>query len=163
VPPRPEDATDGNRLLKLTARGRTRADLIDHVFHYGAAGDQPVSGDWNGDGINTVAVFRDGQWNIDTDGNGRFTRNDVTALYGERGDMPVVGDFDGDGVDEIGIYRNGTWIVDSNHNFEIDAQDRVFELGGASDQPVVGDWDGDGTDDPGVYHDGVAEVAGWGR
>ena len=163
VPPRPEDATDGNRLLKLTARGRTRADLIDHVFHYGAAGDQPVSGDWNGDGINTVAVFRDGQWNIDTDGNGRFTRNDVTALYGEQGDMPVVGDFDGDGVDEIGIYRNGTWIVDSNHNFEIDAQDRVFELGGASDQPVVGDWDGDGTDDPGVYHDGVAEVARWGK
>ena len=44
--------------MQLTSQGRLRADLIDHVFHYGTPGDQAVSGDWNGDGIEAVGIFR---------------------------------------------------------------------------------------------------------
>jgi hypothetical protein len=101
-------------------------------------------------------VFRDGQWNLDLNGDGRFTEVDAAATFGQAGDLPVVGDFDGNGFDEIGVFRAGTWIIDSNRNRELDAQDRVFELGGANDKPVVGDWNDDGADDPGVYHPGAA-------
>lgn len=156
MPPKPEDATDGARLLRRTARGKSRADLIDHVFHYGEPGDVPLAGDWNGDGIRQIGVFHDGQWYLDLDGDGKFTERDAAFVFGKVGDLPVVGDFDGDGVDDIGVYRSGQWIVDANGNHKIDATDKVFELGGAGDKPVVGDWNDDGTDDPGVYHPGAA-------
>jgi serine-aspartate repeat-containing protein C/D/E len=156
MPPKPEDATDGARMLRRTARGKSRADLIDHVFHYGEPGDVPLSGDWNGDGVKQIGVFHDGQWYLDLDGDGKFTEKDAAFVFGQAGDIPVVGDFNGDGVDVVGVYRSGKWFIDSNNNHRIDAADKVFELGGAGDKPVVGDWNDDGKDDPGVYHPGPA-------
>ncbi|MCE9526291.1 MAG: carboxypeptidase regulatory-like domain-containing protein, partial [Planctomycetales bacterium] len=156
VPPQPDEATEGDRLLKLTASGNERADLIDHVFYFGAASDIPIAGDWNGDGIDSIGVFRDGQWHFDMDGDGRWSKGDQVIEFGQDGDLPVVGDFNGDGIDEIGIYRAGKWIIDTNGNRKIDAADKVVELGSASDQPVVGDFDGDGTDEPALYREGKA-------
>ncbi len=150
VPPLQRDATDGLRVMRLSSRGQTRADLIDHVFEYGQEEDIAVAGDWNGNGIRSIGVFRNGVWTLDTDGNGRHDLKDQTVHFGQEGDLPVVGDFNGDGVDEIGVFRNGTWIIDINGNHEIDATDKVFEMGQAGDRPVVGDWDGDGKDDAAV-------------
>jgi serine-aspartate repeat-containing protein C/D/E len=157
VPPKSEDATSGGRLLKRLASGQSRADLIDHVFHYGTPGDVPVTGDWNGDGTRQIGVFRDGAWNLDLDGDGKFTDDDAAVTFGQAGDLPVVGDFNGDGVDELGVFRAGAWVLDSNNDRRLDAQDKVFELGEAGDLPVVGDWNDDGIDDPGVYSPGVAD------
>jgi len=154
VPPDEADATSGRRLMKLTSEGDTRADLIDHVFHYGLAIDYPVTGDWNGDGIASVGVFRDGRWHIDLDGNGRWSANDEMHHFGQSGDIPVVGDFDGDGVDDIGIFRAGVFYLDTNGNREIDSQDEVIKMGQPTDKPVAGDWDGDGIDEVAVYRDG---------
>jgi serine-aspartate repeat-containing protein C/D/E len=152
MPPTDEDMTSGGRALKRTAQGQPRFDRIDHVFHYGTPGDEPVAGDWNGDGVRQIGVFRDGAWNLDMNGDGRFTEVDAAFAFGESGDHPVVGDFNGDGIEEVGVFRAGKWFLDTNNNRELDAQDKVFELGAAGDQPVVGDWNDDGRDDPGVYH-----------
>jgi len=157
VPPKFDEATSGGRLMKRTSQGKPRADLIDHVFLYGTPGDVPVTGDWNGDGIRTIGVFRDGEWTIDLDGDGRLAETDGRFTFGQVGDQPVIGDFNGDGVEELGVYRDGQWIIDANGNRQIDAHDTVFALGQAGDTPVVGDWDGDGTDDPGTYRPGVVE------
>src|SRR4029079_1686448 len=92
VPPTPEQATDGERLLRLTAQGKERADLIDHVFEFGHSNDIPISGDWNGDGIRSIGIFREGKWHFDTDGDGRWSSGDQTAEFGQKGDLPVVGD-----------------------------------------------------------------------
>ena len=116
--------------------------------------DFPVTGDWSGDGIKNIGVFRDGRWRLDEDGDGRWSDNDRVFRYGRAGDLPVVGDFDGDGLDEIGVYRGGQLIVDLDGNHELDAHDAVFALGGPDDLPVAGDWNGDGVDEPGVYHPG---------
>ncbi len=151
IPPVEGDATEGVRVMRLTSRGGTRADLIDHVFEYGEKKDIAIAGDWNGNGIRSVGVFREGTWHLDVDGNGQFDYNDLKAEFGQKGDIPVVGDFNGDGIEEIGVYRDGQWIIDTNNNREIDATDKVFELGSEGVLPVVGDWDGDGTDDPGIY------------
>lgn len=153
LPPDRIEATDGHRVLQLTREGKPRADLIDHVFRYGRSADYPVAGDWDGDGIDTIGIFRDGRWTLDSNGDGQDLGREVTAIFGKKGDLPVTGDFDGDGVDEIGIYRAGVWYIDSNHNLELDAHDRVFELGTSADRPVVGDWDADGLDDPGLYRE----------
>ena len=154
VPPKTREATSGLRLLRHTAAGTTRADVIDHVFRYGAGTQIPVTGDWSGDGIKNIGVFRDGRWRLDADGDGRWSETDRVFQYGQAGDLPVVGDFDGDGLDEIGVYRGGQWIVDLDGNHELNAHDAVFSLGSPGDLPVAGDWNGDGADEPGVYHPG---------
>ena len=151
LPPEPAEATEGVRLLKHTAEGQPREDVIDHVFRYGISHDVPVAGDWNGDGTRSIGVFRNGTWFLDSDGDGRHTNRDLVIEMGQEGDLPVVGDWDGDGVDQLGVFRDGVWILDTNGNFEIDAQDAKFRLGEAGDLPVVGDWNGDGIDDPAAY------------
>lgn len=153
VPPTQQMATDGRRLLQLNEHGPRRIDVVDHVFRFGAGKDIPVTGDWNGDGIRSIGVYRDGTWQLDLDGDGRWSRKDAILQFGQTGDIPVVGDFDGNGVEEIGVYRAGQWLIDSDGDRELTAHDRVFEMGGANDQPVVGDWDGDGIDEPGLYRE----------
>jgi protocatechuate 3,4-dioxygenase beta subunit len=155
VPPKPEEATIGWRTMKRTAQGKLRSDLIDHVFQYGSEGDMAISGDWNGDGITNIGLFRDGTWYLDADGNGRWTPGDVyVESVGAAGDIPVVGDWNGDGVDELGVYRKGTWYLDINGDRTLDARDKVLRLGGPHDRPYVGDFNGDGVDEIGVYKDG---------
>jgi len=151
VPPPPQEATSGWRALQRTREGELRTDLIDHVFHYGEPGDIPVSGDWTGTGIDTIGVFRNGMWILDTDGDGRLTDRDTRFDLGRPGDKPVVGDFNGDGIDELGVYRNGRWYIDMNGDRVFDERDLVLEAGGPKDFPIVGDWDGDGIEQPGLY------------
>ena len=156
IPPDPEQAPDQKRTMKRTAEGTIRADVIDHVFLYGTPGDKPIAGDWNGDGISTIGVFRDGAWFLDIDGNGRWTDGDQFVELGRSGDVPVVGDFNHDGIDDLGVYRAGTWHLDTDGNRELDAHDQVFELGGPGDMPTVGDFNGDGTDQIGILRTGPA-------
>jgi protocatechuate 3,4-dioxygenase beta subunit len=157
VPPTPEQATDGLRTMKRTAQGPLRSDLIDHVFQYGSEGDVAVAGDWNGDGVSNIGLFRGGIWYLDANGNGRWDDGDAyVENVGAPGDIPVVGDFNGDGIDDLGVYRGGTWYLDANGDRRLDAHDKVFKLGGMHDRPFVGDFNGDGIDEVGVYQDGVS-------
>ena len=151
IPPEAQNAPVGYRLMKRTAQGPTRADVIDHVFQMGHERDFPVTGDWNGDGIETIGIFSGGTWTLDDNGDGRWTPGETMVDFGQPGDLPVVGDWDGDGVDDLGVFRAGTFLLDSNGNHHVDATDRVFAMGEAGDLPVSGDWDGDGLEEPGVY------------
>jgi len=153
VPPDHVDATSGERLLKATAAGDERADLIDHVFRFGQPTDQPIAGDWNGDGIASIGIFRNGKWLFDNDGDGRWSEGDQVATFGQAEDRPVVGDWDGDGKDQIGVYRGGEWVFDSNGNQQLDDADQRLQLGQPGHVPIVGDWNGDGTDEPGLYRE----------
>jgi surface antigen len=132
----------------------TRPPLADALqLRFGATGDLPVVGDWDGDGDDTVGTFRDGTWILaranDPDGDVPVR----TVRFGNPGDVPVVGDWDGDGRDTLGLFRSGTWILS-----DVLASDppgpAVVQLGAAGDVPVVGDWDGDGRDAPGVFRAG---------
>ncbi len=156
MPPDPTEAAVGWRTMKPGNGGRMRSDLIDHVFQYGVKGDIAVAGDWNGDGIHSIGIFRNGTWFLDVDGDGRWSKADVMVQYGQEGDLPVVGDWTGDGISKLGVYRHGVFHLDTNNNRQLDATDKVFEQGGPGDKPVAGDWNGDGVDEVGVYQDGAA-------
>lgn len=71
---------------------------------FGMIDGTPLAGDFDGDGIDEVAMFKDGYWLIDINHNGRWDDGDLLARLGESSDRPVVGDWDGDGKDDIGIY-----------------------------------------------------------
>jgi serine-aspartate repeat-containing protein C/D/E len=156
VPPDAADAAVGWRTLKKGQVGKLRSDLIDHVFKYGTKGDISITGDWNGDGIYTVGIFRGGTWFLDMDGDGKWSEGDVMVEYGQAGDLPVVGDWNGDGISKLGVYRDGEFVLDANNNRQIDAADKVFQLGRAGDRPVAGDWNGDGIDEVGVYENAAS-------
>ncbi|WP_449224078.1 MSCRAMM family protein [Aporhodopirellula rubra] len=141
------------RLLMRGEDGEWLADAVDHVFQYGEQVDTPLAGDWNGDGIDQIGVFRSGQWMLDEDGDGRWTSKDRPKNFGMPGDEPIVGDFNGDGIDEIGVVRGDLWIIDTDGDHRItgnDKQIRVPRPAGDS-QPIAGDFNGDDIDDPGYY------------
>ena len=62
-------------------------------------------GDFNGDGVDDIGVYRAGTWYLDTDGNHRLDAHDKVFELGGPHDKPAVGDFNGDGIDEIAVYQ----------------------------------------------------------
>jgi hypothetical protein len=129
---------------------------ISFVYGDGVGGDQPVAGDWDGNGTTTIGVFRPAgtrfntgtvdEWilrNSNTAGNG-----DLDFLYGGPGDLPIVGDWDGNRTTTIGVFRApqtqfnpataDEWILRNSNtagNGDLD-----FLYGGAGDRPVAGGW-----------------------
>lgn len=140
------------RAMKHSEAGKVRLDVIDHVFQYGGEGDQAFSGDFTGDGITKVGVYRNGNWYIDYNGNGVWDDEDILIENDPEnpvaGGIPVVGDFNGDGIDNIGLFVDGVWHLDTTGDFKFDT---IVEFGQAGDRPIVGDFDGDGIAQLAVY------------
>ncbi len=145
------------RVVQRTRDGETRSNEVDHVLVFDLPGAVAVAGDFNGDGVDTLAIFSNGHWFVDVDGDGRFDKADFEADFGAAGDYPVVGDFTGDGVDEIGIFRNGIWRIDTNGNHQLDDEDLAFEFGVLGDLPVVADFTDSASDQAAVYHSSSSE------
>jgi hypothetical protein len=127
--------------LRSDVRSSQGAGVIQFV--YGEASDVPLMCDWDGDGIDTPGVFRDGRF---------YVRNSAPAVtlihYGNPGDNPICGDWNGDSYDTIGVRRGGTWYLRNSNS--TGGADVVFGYGNPVDVHVTGDWDGNGTDTPGV-------------
>jgi hypothetical protein len=124
----------------------------DFTSVLGVAGDQPIIGDWDGDGVDDIGVRRNNLFFLDLNGNRVWDAGtDGVFAFGTSTDLPVIGDWDGDGIDDFGVRRNHLFFVDLNGNRVWDAgADGVFAFGTSTDVPIIGDWDGDGIDDIGV-------------
>jgi hypothetical protein len=154
----------------LDSNNNHQYDSSDAVFTFGLPGDVPITGDWNGDGITDVGVFRNvggvGEFILDSNGNHQFDANDDVFYFGLGTDHIVIGDWNGDGRDKVGVYRDngagvGLFSLDTNGSRTFDAGDAVFRFGLASDNIVIGDWNGDGRDKVGVYRNDGLGVARW--
>ncbi|HYP25781.1 MAG TPA: BACON domain-containing carbohydrate-binding protein [Blastocatellia bacterium] len=135
----------GNGALFL--KNTNASGFADVMLTYGLPGDIPLSGDWNGDGIDTIGVYRNGDFLLRNSNTNGFA--DIVVSFGVPGDQPIVGDWDGDGIDTIGIYRNGDFLL-RNSNTSGPPQ-LVFSLGVSGDVAISGDWNGDGIDTTGVF------------
>lgn len=121
-----------------------RADRAPKVIRFGATTDQPVVGDWDGDGRVNAGVRTPGTRTFTL----RLPEITNTIVFGKPADLPVAGDWDGDGIAEVGVRRSRT------SSFLLRAADgtvTTVALGDADDLPVTGDWDGDLRTDVGVY------------
>lgn len=115
------------------------------VFQFGQNGDEPVSADYDGDGVADAAVYRNGAWYSLNSSDGAFR----ATSFGYATDIPVPGDYDGDGKADLAVYRpsNGTWYSLRS----ADGSYSAIQFGANGDQPVAGDYDGDGTTDLTVF------------
>ena len=105
----------------------------------------PVSGDFDGDGITDIALYRqhDSQWWI------RLSRRSVIERFSFSpitNGIPLAMDIDGDGLDEpvIRDADNGTWHINRSSDGIVETISFGREV---SDIPLVGDINGDGLDD----------------
>jgi len=125
-----------------------RPGLAPTVLRFGTATDEPVVGDWDGDGranpglrAPDSSVFR------------LRTPAGVTRIsFGAAQDRPVAGDWNGDGTWEVGVRRaNGRFVLRA-----ADGATTTVALGDLDDLPVTGDWNGDRRTDLGVYDQATA-------
>ncbi len=128
----------------------------------------PLVGDWDGDGLDETGLYYNGNFYLDTTGNGSWDLVSGGDTFREFGitvirdiAIPVVGDWNGDGIDDLGLYNDGYFYLDTTGNGVWDAVSggdtfRDFGITAIRDTavPVVGDWNGDGADDLGVYDQG---------
>lgn len=165
-----------NQLVYLDRNGNGEWDglLVDQrLGPYGIAGDQPLVGDWDGDGDDQIGVYRTGskQFIRDLDGDGVLEAGEAAPGPGplpsgsvpfNSDDQPVIGDWDGDGDDDLGVFRprNNYFYLDRNANGVWDGlavDQRVGPYGnasdvnGLSDRPVTGDWNGNAIVQIGLY------------
>lgn len=144
-------------------RNSNTAGTPNITVSFGQSGDQPLAGDWNGDGFDDVGVFRPstGQFRLRQTAfaNGQPTNVSSTLVitFGQAGDLAVVGDWNNDGIDTPGVFRpsTGQFLLTNSpntNNSSPPANVTVF-FGQSGDLPVAGDWNNDGIDSIGVYRE----------
>ena len=114
----------------------------------GDRGDRSLACDWNGDGKETIAIFRRGEW-ILFDSNANDAKPVADFWFGDPADVPLCGDWDGDGKAGVGVWRAGWFFLRNPHS--TGPAQGAFAFGNWNAQPVVGNWDGDPFDTVGVY------------
>jgi Tol biopolymer transport system component len=142
-------------------------------FTFGQAGDRPIAGDWDGDGMDEVGVYRDGTSPSPSTFLLRVrkitfsrpcpacplvpTTTFVTEshFFGNQGDLPVAGDWDNDGKDTIAVFHadpDGVFLL-TNDFSEAEASSSFGALG---DLPVAGGWNPPVPDRVGLFHPSTA-------
>lgn len=118
--------------------------------------DIPLIGDWNGDGIDTPALYRPStstfyfwdRWvKLDVAApDYTFTFSGISAT-----DLPLAGDWNASGSSGLSIYQVAAHQFNLKNTISGSGSDYQVIFGIAGDLPVVGDWDGDGVTTPGVF------------
>ena len=141
---------NGIWLLDHNRDGKTDEEIV-----FGMSGDRPLTGDWNGDGVCDLAVWRrdsEGRIRIEQKLRGeKLTPQDnVEVQFPPDAIRAVAADRDGDGRTEFGYIlsvpeRNSLiWRFDTAHDGEYSDREA---FGRPDDDTIIGDWNGDGIDD----------------
>jgi hypothetical protein len=125
----------------------------DIIATFGAPGDLPLVGDWDGNGTTTIGLYRPSTSTFYLRNTNVVGIPDISVSFGDgpNGDIPIVGDWDGNGTWTIGVYRPSTSTFYLRNTNTSGAPDISVTYGAPGDTPVVGDWDGSGTTTIGLF------------
>jgi hypothetical protein len=136
-----------NGLLYL--KNTNTSGYADIAINYGTGGDYPVTGDWDGNGTDTIGIYRNGSFYLRNSNTVGFAN--LVFPFGTPGDQPIAGDWNGDGIDTIGVYRPSTGQFLLRNSNTAGPAEMSFYLGNVGDVGIAGDWNGDGIDTTGVF------------
>ncbi len=143
---------------RIPAHGST-GHQPEVTFFFGLPGDKVFTGDWDGDGIDTLGLSRRGQ--VFLAHTNATTVAQKVFWFGTFQDIPSAGDPDGDGTDGLFLHRVSSSSVfytnDTPDSFVANTTGSLY-FGQADDALVIGDWNGDGADSPGVYRSPTTTV-----
>ena len=134
-------------------RNANTAGVPDISDQFGAPGDLPIVGDWDGNGSVTIGLYRPTTSTFFLRNSNTVGFPDITVQFGDgpNGDLPISGDWDGNGTWTIGVYRPITSTFYLRNSNTAGLPDITVAFGAAGDQPVIGDWDGTGTMTIGLF------------
>jgi glucose/arabinose dehydrogenase len=134
-------------------RNSNTAGFPDVSAPFGAAGDIPIAGDWDGDGTVTVGVYRPSISTFYLRNSNSVGAPDITVPFGDgpNGDVPIAGDWNGNGTWTIGVYRPSTSTFYLRNSNSPGLPDLSVSYGAPGDVPIVGDWDANGSVTIGVF------------
>jgi hypothetical protein len=127
--------------FNIRSNAANRAQNFLNKYYSASSG---VCLDYDGDGKSDLAVYRDGNWAIQT-----MAGSVITGDWGAPGWPPVPGDYDGDYKSDLAVYRDGNWAIQTMAGSVI-----TSDWGAPGWMPVPGDYDGDHKSDLAVYRDG---------
>ncbi|POX55338.1 hypothetical protein C3489_11210 [Streptomyces sp. Ru71] len=131
-------------------RNTATAGFPDSKPAFPEAGTVPLTGDWDGDGVETIGMF-DPATRIFHLRNKNDGPDSWAVQFGTVGDIPVVGDWNGDGTDTVGVWRPSNHYFYLNNEHTNTTTDVSFVYGATGMTPITGDWNGDGYDTIGMY------------
>ncbi|MEA3501817.1 MAG: DUF6676 family protein, partial [Actinomycetota bacterium] len=112
---------------------------FDAEYAFGDVGDLPFVGDFDGDGIDTVGLFRPATGVIYLKNSHEAGPADVEFAFGDVGDLPVAGDWGPeDGIDTVGVYRPGIGTFFFRYTNSAGPADETFPLGVPNRLPLAG-------------------------
>jgi hypothetical protein len=134
-------------------RNTNTQGIADISFYFGNPSDIPISGDFDGDGFDTVAIYRPSNQrfyiiNRLGAGDSGLGAAEYDFPFGDPGDQPLAADLDGDGVDTVGIYRPSNGLVSF-----VSGAPPSFLYGTTGDRAVFGAWEGGTADTVGVFRE----------
>ena len=128
-------------------------------FQFGSAHHLPVTGDWDGDGYDSVGIFSpgSGEFFLTNELAGGIAEVNVPFAGVSRAARPVAGDWDGDKLATLGVYDPdaGRFLVRNRNDAAAPTVEIPFGPFRGDALPVAGDWDGDGRCDVGLYDPGA--------
>ncbi len=119
---------------------------------FGSPGNLPVTGDWDGNGSDTVGVYNTSTGVFSLRNSNTNGAPDYTLVLGNPGDTPLAGRWDSTMVGAgVGVFRPTNGIIYLKKQLTSGFADYYMVLGNPSDVGIAGDWNGNGFASPGVF------------
>jgi hypothetical protein len=154
---------DPQRKWYLKETFNSEWDDIRLLFGIENSGWYPLTGDWDGDGVDTVGFYAPETSKFYLK-NAQVSgwENYIKYKFGPIGSgwIPISGDWDGDGTTTVGFYDpvKSKWHLKNSHTWGWgDYFSFKFGAGGAGWIPITGDWDNDGIDTVGFFNADMAK------
>ncbi|MCB1246430.1 MAG: N-acetylmuramoyl-L-alanine amidase [Acidimicrobiia bacterium] len=124
-------------------------------FLFGVPGDVPFSGDFDGDGVDSVALHRPSTGSVFVRHDHRTGPADSAFVFGAGSDLMFAGDWDGTATDTAGVFRPATATFYLRYMNTTGTADETFRYGTERMVPVAGSFGRlpGGDDAPGSFID----------